>query len=196
MCYGLRREVPTSGGGTVAIARSTELIRRFDAVEEGVCVAFNRWSDHRSIRVFFATISRLGNGVFWYAWILILPAMFGATGGWRALQMLTTGAIGIVVYKWLKQRFVRERPYISHLRIRVGAAPLDRFSFPSGHTLHAVCYAIMLTSYFPMLGWVAVPFASLVALSRVVLGLHYPTDVAVGAAIGAALALTSMGIVA
>jgi undecaprenyl-diphosphatase len=176
------------------IARSAELIRRFDVAEERVCVAFNRWSDYRSIRAFFAAVSRLGNGVFWYSWIVFLPALFGATGGWRALQMMATGTTGVAIYKWLKQRFVRERPYISHLRIHVGTAPLDRYSFPSGHTLHAVCYSIMLTAYFPILGWIVIPFAALVALSRVVLGLHYPTDVAVGAAIGAGLAVASMSI--
>jgi undecaprenyl-diphosphatase len=96
----------------------------------------------------------------------------------------------------MKQRFVRERPYISHLRIRVGTAPLDRYSFPSGHTLHAVCFAILLTAYFPVFAWLVVPFAALVAVSRVVLGLHYPTDVVVGALIGAGLAMASMSIVA
>jgi len=184
-----------NSGERMAIATSAELIRRCDAAEERLCVAFNRWSDRRAIRMFFATISRLGNGVFWYAFILILPVFFGATGGARALQMIVTGAIGIAIYKWLKQHFVRERPYISHLRIRVGTAPLDRYSFPSGHTLHAVCSAIMLTAYFPIFAWIVVPFAVLVAVSRVVLGLHYPTDVAVGAAIGAGLAITSMSIV-
>jgi undecaprenyl-diphosphatase len=179
----------------MALASSAELIRRCDAAEERICVAFNRWSDRRAIRMFFAAVSRLGNGVFWYAWILILPAAFGTTGAWRALQLTVTGMLGIALYKWLKQRFVRERPYISHLRIRVGAAPLDRYSFPSGHTMHAVCYAILLTAYFPVVGWVVIPFAALVALSRVVLGLHYPTDVAVGALIGTLLAITSMNVV-
>lgn len=180
----------------MAFARSAELIRRCDVAEERVCIAFNRWSDYSSVRMFFAAISRLGNGVFWYSWIVILPAMFGVNGAWRAAQLTITGALGVLIYKWLKQRFVRERPYISHLRIRVGTAPLDRYSFPSGHTLHAVCYAVLLSYYFPVLAWVVVPFATLVALSRIVLGLHYPTDVVVGAGIGATLALTSVYLVA
>lgn len=177
----------------MAIA-TDELIRRFDAAEERLCVSFNRLSDPRAIRLFFAAISRLGNGVFWYVLILALPLVSGAQGTLRAVQFTITGFAGVALYKWLKHRFVRERPYISHLRIRVGTAPLDRYSFPSGHTLHAVSFAILFTAYFPLLTWIVVPFAALVALSRVVLGLHYPTDVAVGALIGAGMAVLSMSV--
>jgi undecaprenyl-diphosphatase len=180
----------------MAIASSAELIRRFDAAEERWCLAFNRWSDRRAVRLFFAMISRLGNGVFWYVLVLGLPVLFGMGAMTRTLQISVTGVIGLLIYKWLKQRFVRERPYISHLRIRVGTVPLDRYSFPSGHTLHATSFAILLTVYFPILAWVVVPFAILVALSRMVLGLHYPTDVVVGALIGTGLAVLSISLIA
>jgi undecaprenyl-diphosphatase len=136
----------------------------------------------------------LGNGVFWYVIVLSLPFFYGSDGAMRTAQMTVTGIAGVLIYKWMKHRFVRERPYISHLRIRVGTAPLDRYSFPSGHTLHAVSFAIMLSACFPILTWVVVPFAVLVALSRMVLGLHYPTDVAVGALIGAGLAALSLAL--
>jgi undecaprenyl-diphosphatase len=180
----------------MAIARSAELIRRFDAAEECLCLPFNRWSRQPLVRVVFATVSRLGNGLFWYALILSAPLLFGTQGLLRAAQIACTGLAGVALYKCLKRRFARERPYISHLRISAGAAPLDRFSFPSGHTLHAVCFAVLFSTYFPILTWVVVPFAMLVAVSRLVLGLHYPTDVVVGALIGAGTALLSMGLVA
>src|SRR5207253_1283157 len=82
--------------------------------------------------------------------------------------------------------FVRERPFITHTAIDPAAAPLDRYSFPSGHTLHAVSFAWQASAHFPELAWVLLPLAALIAGSRVVLGLHYPTDVVAGAAIGAA----------
>ncbi len=180
----------------MALASSAELFRRFDAAEERWCLTFNRWSDQRAVRLFFATISRLGNGVFWYVLVLGLPVLFGVEAAGRTLQISVTGVIGLLIYKWLKQRFVRERPYISHLRIRVGTTPLDRFSFPSGHTLHAVSFAILLSVYFPLLVWLVAPFALLVAISRMVLGLHYPTDVVVGALIGTTLAFSSISLAA
>src|SRR5215467_11648027 len=145
----------------MALASSSELIRRFDAAEEQWCVAFNRWSDRRPICKFFATVSWLGNGIFWYALILGLPFLFGQQAVLRSVQFTVTGVLGVLLYKFLKQRFVRERPYISHLRIRVGAQPLDRYSFPSGHTLHAVSFAILFSFYFPVLLWIVVPFAVL-----------------------------------
>jgi len=74
------------------------------------------------------------------------------------------------------------------------AAPLDRYSFPSGHTLHAVSFTWQAGAHFPELLWVLVPLAALIGASRVVLGLHYPSDVLAGAAIGAALAELGLSI--
>ena len=87
---------------------------------------------------------------------------------------------------------VRERPFIRHPGITLAMPPLDRYSFPSGHTLHAVAFTWQAVANFPELAWVLVPLASLIAASRVVLGLHYPSDVLAGGAIGAALALPAL----
>jgi undecaprenyl-diphosphatase len=67
-------------------------------------------------------------------------------------------------------------------------APLDEYSFPSGHTMHAVAFTLLAVVAFPGLAWVLVPFTVLVALSRLVLALHYPSDVLAGAVLGGALA--------
>ena len=88
----------------------------------------------------------------------------------------------------LKSSTTRERPYRTLRDVRAAIDPLDAFSFPSGHTLHAVAFTVVAVSAFPLLAWVFVPFTLLVALSRVVLGLHYPSDVLAGAGIGALVA--------
>jgi len=102
--------------------------------------------------------------------------------------------VGLALYKMLKRVLVRERPFITHSAIDLAAAPLDRYSFPSGHTLHAVSFAWQLTAHFPDLGWFVVPLAMLIGASRVVLGLHYPTDVIAGAAVGALLAALGLSL--
>lgn len=142
----------------------------------------------------FKTVSRLGDGVFWYTLMALMPLLRGAQGVVIAAQMLVTGAAGLLVYKLLKKKLVRERPFIGLIGIECVMPPLDRYSFPSGHTLHAVLFTVLAVSHVPELAIVLVPFATLIAMSRVVLGLHYPSDVLVGAALGAGLAAGSLAI--
>jgi undecaprenyl-diphosphatase len=166
----------------------TTFMARVDAAEMGVCRTLNRGASRAMPRRLFQIASRLGNGIAWYALILALPVIYGPAALRPAIAMELTGVLGVVLYSLLKRLFVRERPFITHTSIDLAAAPLDRYSFPSGHTLHAVSFAWQATVHFPELAWVLLPFAALVAGSRVVLGLHYPSDVLAGAAIGAALA--------
>jgi undecaprenyl-diphosphatase len=163
-------------------------IARIDAAEYGVCRRINRAASIRGVRSLFGMASRLGDGLFWYALLLALPLIYGQPALRPTLCMAITGCVGVALYKWLKHAVVRERPFITHLGISLGAAPLDRYSFPSGHTLHAVSFSWQAIVAFPELAWVLVPLSVLIAASRVVLGLHYPTDVLAGAAIGSALA--------
>jgi undecaprenyl-diphosphatase len=172
------------------------LFMRVDRAERRLCLFANAAARRAVVRTFFRTVSRLGDGVFWYAVIAAMPLFLGVAGFVVAAQMLATSAVGLVTYKFLKGRLVRERPYIGLVGIDCAMAPLDRYSFPSGHTLHATAFTGMALHHVPELAPLLVPFALAVAASRVVLGLHYPTDVAVGALIGAGLAVGSNAIVA
>jgi undecaprenyl-diphosphatase len=100
----------------------------------------------------------------------------------------------VAAYKFIKGALNRERPFASFRSVKALLPPLDRYSFPSGHTLHAVSFTLLLGHYYPVLLVVVVPFALSVALSRVMLGLHYPTDVAAGALLGALIASTSLAL--
>jgi undecaprenyl-diphosphatase len=102
--------------------------------------------------------------------------------------MVFCGLAGLAIYKWLKQRTSRPRPCQVYAAISAAAPALDRFSFPSGHTLHATSLSMVCVAGFPELAPLLFPFALAVGLSRPILGLHYPSDVAAGATIGALLA--------
>jgi undecaprenyl-diphosphatase len=171
--------------------RAQTIMARFDAAEYRLCRHLNRGAARRSLRWVFRAASRLGDGMVWYLLIALLPLVYGSVGARLSLTMAVTGLVGLLLYKWLKTALVRERPFIRHPGITLAMTPLDRYSFPSGHTLHAVSFTWLAVAHFPELGWVLIPLAALIAASRVVLGLHYPTDVLAGGAIGAALAVSA-----
>ncbi|AOA59307.1 phosphatase PAP2 family protein [Acinetobacter larvae] len=152
------------------------------------CLYFNDFLHYQRIALFFRWVSRLGNGIFWYVLLMIAYVMQG-WAYWRQMVFIVLGcSVGTLIYKWLKQHTTRPRPYQVHQVIMRGEHPLDYFSFPSGHTLHAVMLSVVLGYIMPSLLWLMLPFTVLVALSRMVLGLHYPSDVLVGALIGASVA--------
>jgi len=138
--------------------------------------------------------SRLGDGVFWYVLMAALIAWHGLSAVPAVLHMIVAGLAGTLLYKWLKGATERPRPYQACPSILCLTAPLDRFSFPSGHTLHAVVFSVVATAYYPPLGWLVWPFTALVAASRLVLGLHYVSDVLAGALIGATIAAMTLAL--
>lgn len=170
------------------MAATAGWMTRLGNAEVRFCLRANRFCDSPLVLGVFAIVSRLGDGVFWYALMLALPLLFGADGLVTTLQLAAAGILGTALYRQLKERLVRERPCNLHPRIRAGARALDRYSFPSGHTLHAVSFTTIAVASFPVLGWLLLPFAALVAASRVILGLHYPSDVVAGAILGVVLA--------
>lgn len=162
-------------------------IRILDLDYKG-CLYFNHLSHSMQVAAFFKMISRLGDGMFWYAMLVIVWCVEGLRYGLQILYLLAGGAVGTSIYKYLKQKTTRPRPYQVHQVIILGERPLDHFSFPSGHTLHAVMVSVTLGYIQPLLIVLMLPFTILVALSRMILGLHYPSDVLVGAVIGATVA--------
>lgn len=172
----------------MATIRDTQFIRRAVAAELSFCLLVNRYCRQRYVQRFFAIISRLGDGVLWYSLIIALPFIYGSAAMGVSLQMALTGVLALLTYKAVKHATGRQRPCNVDKAIQLGTAPLDHYSFPSGHTLHAVGFSTVAVYHYPELAWVLAPFTALVAASRIILGLHYPTDVLAGAALGAIIA--------
>ncbi|GIX21921.1 MAG: phosphatase PAP2 family protein [Gammaproteobacteria bacterium] len=149
---------------------------------------FNR-ACYGPVQRFFATVSWLGDGKLWYGLMALLPLVQGWDGAETSLRMIAAGVVGLLVYKLIKQYTRRPRPCAAHPAIRAGTPPLDAYSLPSGHTLHAVSFTLILVAAEPALAPLLVPLTLSIAASRLVLGLHYPSDVLLGALIGAVLGL-------
>lgn len=168
------------------------VLARLDRAELAACRRFNSAVYRIHLLRTFRIASRLGDGVVWYTLIAGLALFFGDEGRRAALQCVFAGVTGLLLYRVIKGVLVRERPFITHSSIICAGHPLDRFSFPSGHTLHAVTFTLIACSAAPILALLLVPLSILVAMSRVVLGLHYPSDVLAGGAIGAGLAFATL----
>ncbi|WP_372592523.1 phosphatase PAP2 family protein [Guyparkeria sp.] len=171
------------------------LLARYLDWEALVTERCNRVHRVTVLRCLFAWASRLGDGIGWY---LLAGIMVLASGreAWLPMGvMLLSGGAGVIIYLGIKRRTARLRPLHRNARIQASVAPLDKYSFPSGHTLHAVNFGIQLVAFHPSLGWLVLPFALMVAASRMVLGLHYLSDVLVGALIGAVIAVLSLSLI-
>ncbi|MCC5793506.1 MAG: phosphatase PAP2 family protein [Chromatiales bacterium] len=167
-------------------------LSRLDALEARLCLPCNLAARRPPVRGYFALASRLGDGIAWYTMLVLLALLGGQPALLASLHMGLTALAGVLVYRVLKDHLVRERPFVGCHGVEALTLPLDRYSFPSGHTLHAVMFTVMLNHYVPVLLWVVIPFALSIALSRIVLGLHYPSDVLAGGLIGWALARASL----
>lgn len=139
-------------------------------------------------------ISSTGNGPL-YA---LLALGLWWTGGAAAMHLLACMAVALLIerpsYFILKNACKRDRPPEA-LNIKSFIVPSDRFSFPSGHTSAAFLMAVLWGWYVPLLLPTLMVWAALVGVSRVVLGVHFPTDTLIGALMGVSVALLSLGAV-
>jgi undecaprenyl-diphosphatase len=174
------------------MSRLDAALERIQRWDERVCVRSNRCVHVPVLLQLLRGISWLGNGIFWYALALALLLREPRDAALPVLHMILVGVVCTAAYKMLKRGTERPRPYQSLAAVAPGSAPLDAFSFPSGHTLHAVAFTIIALAYWPGLAPLLVPFTLATAASRVALGLHYPSDVLAGALLGTLIAALSL----
>jgi undecaprenyl-diphosphatase len=125
-------------------------------------------------------ITRIGNGPFWGG-VCILFLFINVSAGITLIIALLTQ---LVLQHILKKMFHRKRPYVAHDDVLFIMSPPDRFSFPSGHTAGAFVLVFIFHILYPFLFIPMLILASLIAFSRMYLGLHYPSDVLAGILLG------------
>jgi undecaprenyl-diphosphatase len=152
----------------------------------------NSWRAPRWIRYWMLSATRMGDGWLWYSLGALLLA-FGGPRGYVAFGAAGSAAIlGIFVFKALKKLSHRPRPCQYQPHCWANMLPPDQFSFPSGHTMTAFSIAVVVSFFYPTLEWPLYFLAVSIGLSRIVLGMHFLSDVLAGAVIGAALGTGSI----
>ncbi len=101
-----------------------------------------------------------------------------------AIHAMIAITISTGLGKLIKISVTRLRPFINIPNLNIKKIGIDKYSFPSGHTTGAFSLAIIIALYFPIFGFITIPLAFLVGISRIYIGVHYPTDVIVGAFLG------------
>lgn len=141
-------------------------------------------------------------------WPVVTPVMKGLTyAGAAGLVWIVLGAVAAA---WLRRPLVvvavilaieaasfadgllkraidRARPFVGDPRVHPSIALPHDPSMPSGHAMNAFAGAVLLAAVVPRARWPLLALAVLIGLSRVYLGVHFPSDVIAGAILGAAI---------
>jgi undecaprenyl-diphosphatase len=151
----------------------------------------NKWPAPRWIRLWAIAATRAGDGWLWYLTGLTV-LLFGGNERLTAIAAAGSAAmVGIGIFTALKKLSGRRRPCEIEPHCWATLLPPDQFSFPSGHTITAFAVSVTLGSFYPALFPALLFFAFSIAISRILLGMHFLSDVVVGALLGSGLALLS-----
>jgi undecaprenyl-diphosphatase len=176
-----------------AIALADSFVRAVGCGDHKVMLRVNRWLAPRWIRTWMTCATRGGDGWLWYA----LGAVVLAFGGKERFSAIAAAAlavgVGVALFLSLKRLFKRKRPCDLEPHCWHTLLPPDQFSFPSGHTITACAVACALSQFYPGLTLGLCFCAASVAVSRVLLGMHFVSDVIAGALLGAVLGYGAAG---
>ncbi|HMD83876.1 MAG TPA: phosphatase PAP2 family protein [Terriglobia bacterium] len=147
----------------------------------------HRWRPPRWFRLWMILATRGGDGWLWYG-LSALVVVFGGSTRYAAVAAAWTACgAGAILFLVLKKLTGRKRPNALVPHCWATLLPPDQFSFPSGHTITAFAFMVSVGSFYPYLMGALLFCALSVATSRIVLGMHFLSDVVAGAMLGAGL---------
>lgn len=156
----------------------------------------HRWRPPRWFRLWMIFATRGGDGWLWYG-LSALVLVFGGSTRYEAVTAAWTACgAGAILFLVLKKLTGRKRPNALVPHCWATLLPPDQFSFPSGHTITAFAFTVAVGSIYPHLMGALLVCALSVATSRIVLGMHFLSDVIVGAILGAGLGYAGFAIFA
>lgn len=174
------------------ITKWAQNLYRYDC---GLFHSLNCLFERKVLNMLFSRITYFGGATFTIAFCLFIilfvespVKMWGFQSGFALLS-------SHLVVMLIKKIYPRERPYISIKDAFVDMNPLKDHSFPSGHTTAIFSIITPFIIHLPIASLFLYPIGFAVGASRIVLGLHYPSDVLVGALIGTVFAILFVTII-
>jgi undecaprenyl-diphosphatase len=147
----------------------------------------NQWRAPRWVRLWMVYATRCGDGWLWCALGIVL-LIFGGRQRFEAVGAASLAvALGTSVFMFVKRASRRKRPCQLEPHCWATVLPPDQFSFPSGHSITAFAIAMTIGGFYPPLQDCLLICAACIAISRILLGMHFLSDVVVGSVIGALL---------
>jgi undecaprenyl-diphosphatase len=161
------------------------IIQSFYHFECMVFQEINSHFDKKLINLFFRTITGIGGALFISVTSLLLIIFSTDETRLTAVSSAAALALSHLPVQVVKKLFPRKRPYLLIETTKILPNPLKDHSFPSGHTTAVFSVLVPFVILNPFLAIVLIPLGLCVGISRIYLGLHYPSDVIAGGTLGA-----------
>jgi undecaprenyl-diphosphatase len=154
----------------------------------------NQRIQHFLLDFIFTRITHLGGATATIGISLVFALIGQGSLRLASIQSLIALTISHIPVAIIKKAYPRLRPYLVLPQTNIYKNPLTDHSFPSGHTTAIFSASIPFIAAMPTLAFILIPIAITVGFSRIYLGLHYPSDCAVGCVIGTTTSLTTVAV--
>ncbi|NMD69069.1 phosphatase PAP2 family protein [Bacillus sp. DNRA2] len=165
----------------------SRLLNSFYLFECRVFKEINRHFEKRLLNLFFRSITHCGGAGFTISVTLLLLILLPVHLKWIAVASAASLSLSHIPVHFIKKLYPRQRPYLTLDKINIPRNPLKDHSFPSGHTTAIFSVMIPFVLFAPALSFLLIPAGICVGLSRMYLGLHYPSDVMAGGILGSTI---------
>lgn len=157
------------------------MLKRIQNFDEKVSLYWTSRQFSKGVNKFLKFYVRLGDGYVWILFIAFVIYKIGLDAFWPILgQGLCALVAALVVYETVKLSTKRQRPFAKNPKIKAEVPPLDKYSFPSGHTMNNLAVASAVFFSLPAYGWIMLLLPLTWGLLRVYYGVHWLSDIMCG----------------